>query len=72
MSSSYSASRSLLIHSTLQFLSRPDLFKQIHLHTDVRLGLGWASVFVAAGTALYGYEVEFEESKPVMWVGLIV
>jgi Microsomal signal peptidase 25 kDa subunit (SPC25) len=29
-------------------------------------------VFVALGTALYGYKVEFEQSKPVMWVGLIL
>ncbi|KAJ3783307.1 microsomal signal peptidase 25 kDa subunit-domain-containing protein [Lentinula aff. detonsa] len=55
-----------------RYLSRPELFNQIHLHTDVRLGLGWASVFVAAGTAFYGYKVEFEKSKPVVWVGLIV
>ncbi|KAF8221000.1 hypothetical protein L208DRAFT_1415809 [Tricholoma matsutake] len=55
-----------------RYLSRPDLFKQIHLHTDVRLGLGWLSVFVAAGTALYGYKIEFEKSKPVVWAGLIV
>jgi len=55
-----------------RFLSRPDLFKQSYLHTDVRLGLGWLSVFVAAGTALYGYKVEFEQSKPVVWVGVIL
>uniref|UniRef100_A0A4Y9XQP7 Signal peptidase complex subunit 2 n=1 Tax=Dentipellis fragilis TaxID=205917 RepID=A0A4Y9XQP7_9AGAM len=55
-----------------RFLSRPDLFKQSHTHTDVRLALGWASVFVAAGTAFYGWRIDFEESKPVMWVGLIV
>jgi len=55
-----------------RFLSRPDLFKQIYLHTDVRLALGWASVFVAAGTALYGYKVEFETSKPVVWAGLLL
>ncbi|KIK68778.1 hypothetical protein GYMLUDRAFT_54343 [Collybiopsis luxurians FD-317 M1] len=55
-----------------RYLSRPELFKQIYLHTDVRLGLGWASVFVAAGTAFYGYKVEFEKSKPVVWVGLIL
>ena len=55
-----------------QFLSRPDLFKQIHLHTDVRLALGWAGVFVAAGTAFYGWKVDFEQSKPVMWVGLVL
>lgn len=55
-----------------QYLARPDLFKQIHVHTDVRLGLGWLSVFVAAGAALYGYKVEFEKSKPVVWFGVIM
>ncbi|KAK7462782.1 hypothetical protein VKT23_007366 [Stygiomarasmius scandens] len=55
-----------------RYLSRPELFKQIYLHTDVRLGLGWLSVFVAAGTAFYGYKVEFEKSKPVVWAGLIL
>jgi len=55
-----------------RYLSRPDLFNQIHLHTDVRLALGWASVFVAAGTGFYGYKVEFEKSKPVVWLGMIL
>ncbi|KDR80226.1 hypothetical protein GALMADRAFT_242523 [Galerina marginata CBS 339.88] len=55
-----------------RYLSRPELFKQSHLHTDVRLGLGWLSVFVAAGAALYGYKVEFEKSKPVVSIGLVV
>ncbi|KAJ3987846.1 microsomal signal peptidase 25 kDa subunit-domain-containing protein [Lentinula detonsa] len=64
--------RSEFDSASSQYLSRPELFNQIHLHTDVRLGLGWASVFVAAGTAFYGYKVEFEKSKPVVWVGLIV
>ena len=55
-----------------QFLSRPDLFKQIHLHTDVRLALGWSGVFVAGATAFYSWRQDFEKSKPVMWIGLIV
>ncbi|KAI0302418.1 microsomal signal peptidase 25 kDa subunit-domain-containing protein [Multifurca ochricompacta] len=55
-----------------RFLSRPDLFKQIHLHTDVRLALGWSGVFVAGATAFYSWRLEFEQSKPVMWIGLIV
>ncbi|KAF7299392.1 putative signal peptidase complex subunit 2 [Mycena indigotica] len=55
-----------------RYLSRPELFKQNHQHTDVRLALGWLSVFVAGGTGLYGYKVEFEASKPVVWAGLIV
>jgi signal peptidase complex subunit 2 len=55
-----------------RFLSRPESFKQIHQHTDVRLALGWLSVFVALGTALYGYKVEFEKSKPVVTIGLVL
>jgi len=55
-----------------RYLSRPELFKQIHQHTDVRLALGWLSVFIAVGTALYGYKVEFEKSKPVVTIGLVV
>ncbi|KAF7296601.1 Signal peptidase complex component [Mycena chlorophos] len=55
-----------------RYLSRPELFKQNHQHTDVRLVLGWLSVFVAGGTGLYGYKVEFEASKPVVWAGLIL
>jgi signal peptidase complex subunit 2 len=54
-----------------RYLSRPELFNQNYMHTDIRLGLGWASVFVALGTALYGYKIEFEQSKPVVWAGLI-
>ncbi|KAI9567448.1 microsomal signal peptidase 25 kDa subunit-domain-containing protein [Boletus coccyginus] len=49
-----------------RYLSRPNLFKQIHLHTDVRLTLGWAGVLVAAAT------VEFEQSKPAVWAGFIM
>jgi len=55
-----------------RYLSRPELFNQIHLHTDVRLALGWLGVFVAAGTAFYGYKVDFEQSKPLVTVGLVV
>ncbi|KAH9478607.1 putative signal peptidase complex subunit 2 [Psilocybe cubensis] len=55
-----------------RYLSRPELFRQDHRHTDVRLALGWLSVFVAAGTALYGYKIDFEKSKPVVTLGLIL
>lgn len=55
-----------------RFLSRPELFKQIYTHTDVRLALGWASVLVAGGTGLYGWKIEFEKSKPVVWAGLLL
>lgn len=56
----------------MQYLSRPNLFKQIHLHTDVRLTLGWAGVLVAAVTGLYGWKVDFEQSKPAVWAGFIM
>ena len=55
-----------------QLLSHKDLFTTIHTHTDVKLGLGWASVFVALGTALYGWKIEFEKSKPLVWAGVIL
>ncbi|KAI0000849.1 microsomal signal peptidase 25 kDa subunit-domain-containing protein [Russula vinacea] len=55
-----------------RYLSRPDLFKQIHLHSDVRLALGWTGVIIAGVTALYSYRLEYEKSKPVIWIGLIV
>jgi len=55
-----------------RFLSRPDLFKQINLHTDVRLALGWSGVIVAGATAFYSYRLEFEQAKPMIWIGLIV
>ncbi|EPT02105.1 hypothetical protein FOMPIDRAFT_1022959 [Fomitopsis schrenkii] len=55
-----------------RFLSRPELFNQIYTHTDVRLGLGWASVFVALATGLYGWKVDFEKSKPAVWAGVIL
>ncbi|KAK7048037.1 microsomal signal peptidase 25 kDa subunit-domain-containing protein, partial [Favolaschia claudopus] len=54
-----------------RYLSRPELFQQNHQHTDVRLALGWLSVFVAGGTGLYGYKVEFEQSKPVVWSNFV-
>ncbi|OAX36624.1 hypothetical protein K503DRAFT_772329 [Rhizopogon vinicolor AM-OR11-026] len=55
-----------------RYLSRPDLFKQIHLHTDVRLVLGWAGVITAAATGLYGWNTDFEKSKPGVWAGFIL
>jgi len=42
------------------------------VRTDVRLGLGWLSVFVTGGMALYGWKIDFETSKPVVWAGVIL
>jgi signal peptidase complex subunit 2 len=68
---SVSISSGLLL-TPVQYLSRPNLFKQIHLHTDVRLALGWAGVIVASVTGLYGWKVDFEQSKPGVWAGFIL
>ena len=55
------------VHSTaVQCLLRPNSFKQIYLHTDVRLTLGWAGVLVAAATGLHGWKVDFEQAEPAM------
>ena len=70
--SSSPSQRCHLITLSEQYLSRPDLFKQIHIHTDVRLALGWTGVLIAGVTALYSYRLEYEKSKPVIWIGLIV
>jgi len=37
----------------------------------VRLALGWTGVLIAGVTALYSYRLEYENSKPVIWIGLI-
>ncbi|KLO14129.1 hypothetical protein SCHPADRAFT_826911 [Schizopora paradoxa] len=55
-----------------KLLSQPDLFIENHTHTDVKLALGWASVLIAGATALYGWKVEFEQSKPLVWTGVIL
>lgn len=51
-------------------LARPDCYSQIHQHTDVRLGLGWAAVLVAAATGLYSWKISFEESRLGVFIGV--
>jgi len=55
-----------------RYLSRPEQFKAQHTHTDIRLALGYTGVAVAAATGLYSWKRDFEESKPVVWVGVIM
>jgi signal peptidase complex subunit 2 len=38
----------------------------------VRLAFGWAGVFTAAATGLYGWKTDFEKSKPGVWAGFIL
>ncbi|PVF93868.1 hypothetical protein CPB86DRAFT_741615 [Serendipita vermifera] len=56
-----------------RYIARPDTsFRTVNRHTDVKLVLGWSAVIVAGLTAAYGYKVEFEKSKPVVWAGVIL
>ncbi|KAG8783235.1 hypothetical protein FRC12_019948 [Ceratobasidium sp. 428] len=55
-----------------RYLSRPEHFKIQHTHTDIRLALGYVGVIVAAATGLYSWKREFEETKPVVWLGVIL
>lgn len=41
-----------------QYLSKPALFQPSHLHTDVRLALGWTSSLLALSGALYAYKLD--------------
>ncbi|KIM24822.1 hypothetical protein M408DRAFT_75422 [Serendipita vermifera MAFF 305830] len=56
-----------------RYIARPDTsFRTVNRHTDIKLALGWSSVIIAGLTAAYGYKVEFEKSKPAVWVGVIL
>jgi len=46
-------------------------FTEQHQHTDVRLVLGWLSVFIAAGSSGWSYKVGFEESKTVVTLSVL-
>jgi hypothetical protein len=46
-------------------------FTPSHLHTTVHLALGYASVIIALGCSLYAYKMDFEESKPALWVAVV-
>ncbi|KAG9045315.1 hypothetical protein FS837_006504 [Tulasnella sp. UAMH 9824] len=51
-------------------LARPDCYSQIHMHTDVRLALGWVAVLVAAATGLYSWKISFQESRLGVFIGV--
>ncbi|GAA5997560.1 signal peptidase complex subunit SPC2 [Rhodotorula paludigena] len=56
-----------------EFFSLPThRFSRSFLHEDVRLSLGWTSVAVAAAAGVYGYRVEFQESKYWVTVGVVL
>lgn len=40
------------------------------LHPTVHLSLGYLSVMLALGSYLYSLKVDFESSKPALWIGV--
>jgi len=55
----------------MQYYARPSLFKPSHVHTDVRLVLGWTSSLIALGASGYAYKVPFQESRSWVLAALI-
>lgn len=55
-----------------QYFTRTTEFTQSHVHTDVRLLLGWSASLIAFASAYYGYIVPFEESKLWVTVGVVL
>ncbi|KAK4056350.1 hypothetical protein OIO90_002493 [Microbotryomycetes sp. JL221] len=53
-----------------EVFARPGAFTRSHAHEDVRLGLGWSAVAVAAATAYYSFVTEFHDSKRWTAVGV--
>jgi signal peptidase complex subunit 2 len=51
-------------------LSQPNSFQEQHTHTDIRLGLGYASVIIGGGTVFYGWKAGFEPSKTIVTIGV--
>ncbi|WRT68709.1 uncharacterized protein IL334_005689 [Kwoniella shivajii] len=42
------------------------------LHPTVHLSLGYSSVIIALSSVLYSYKVEFENSKSILWIAVII
>lgn len=67
-----------------QYLSQPSQFRPSHLHTDVRLVLGWLSSFIAIGAAGYAWQQgrrqassapstsSFQETRPIVLAAVVV
>ncbi|KAK9898186.1 hypothetical protein P389DRAFT_30296 [Cystobasidium minutum MCA 4210] len=55
-----------------QYFSKPSQFKPSHVHTDVRLGLGWTASLIAIGASLYAYKVPFQESRDYVIAAVVL
>ncbi|KAI8139035.1 signal peptidase complex subunit 2 [Fennellomyces sp. T-0311] len=47
-------------------------YKEGHVHTDIKLLLGYSSCLLAGGAFLFEYYTSFEEAKPILLVAVVV
>ncbi|KAI7883053.1 microsomal signal peptidase 25 kDa subunit [Lichtheimia hyalospora FSU 10163] len=55
-----------------RFFGKERDYQEGHLHTDIKLVLGYGSCLLAGGAFLFEYYSSFDEAKPVLWVSVIV
>lgn len=55
----------------LTTLPAPYTFKQVHLHTDVRLALGYTAVVIAGGIFVADYKLGWDATKDITAVAVV-
>ncbi|KAI8637314.1 signal peptidase complex subunit 2 [Parasitella parasitica] len=55
-----------------RFFSKEQNFSQSHIHTDIKLLLGYVSCFIAGGSFLYEYKTSFYDALTVTTACVIV
>lgn len=60
------------IKCVYQYYTVEEGYKEGHLHTDVKLLVGYSSCLLAGGAFLFEYYTSFEEAKPIVTVAVVV
>ncbi|CAO3632589.1 unnamed protein product [Mucor fragilis] len=55
-----------------RYFSEDQKFAQSHIHTDIKLLLGYVSCFIAGGSFLYEYKTSFNDALTVTTVCVII
>ncbi|KAG2190352.1 hypothetical protein INT46_003206 [Mucor plumbeus] len=55
-----------------RYFSEDQKFNQSHVHTDIKLLLGYVSCFIAGGSFLYEYKTSFNDALTVTTICVIV
>ncbi|KAL1936643.1 hypothetical protein VTP01DRAFT_777 [Rhizomucor pusillus] len=55
-----------------RYYSVEEGYQEGHLHTDVKLLVGYSSCLLAGGAFLFEYYTSFEEAKPIVAVAVVV